>query len=397
MSRHLVRAQKFIGLSALFSLILVFPTHAASSQATRLAFGSAAQNIPLGNCAAVQVVTQNNLMQPTVVSAATTVTISGGNGNIGFYSDAACSVSNAGVVIAAGQQAGTIFFAGSKTGAYSLSIKASGFTSATQTETISAAVSAPCAGNQSAPTTAPAQASAAGFKTLVFDDEFNSTSTISPNNSGTYNWYTYNPYSTSAELNMSDISVSSGCLTILTDLSGYSDGLSTIDSSNATSGVFQHGYFEARMQFYPAGWTAGAWPAFWSYALEGLQGKSSFAELDFLEAYPGGLGGATQGANGVTLLTTVHEWTTINGSNVSVQQPNVVPTLPADFNYDAFHIYGCLWTTDSVTWYVDNQPVMTVATGPGTNFTALEQDHMFLVLGTGANWPVTYDYVHVWH
>ncbi|HUD56707.1 MAG TPA: hypothetical protein VMR02_15870 [Terracidiphilus sp.] len=187
MSSLLVRAQKFIGLSALFFLILVFPTHAASSQATRLAFGPAAQNVPLESCAAVQVVTENNLMQPTVVSAATTVAISGGNGNIGFYSDAACSVSNAGVVIAAGEQAGTIFFAGSRTGAYLLSVKASGFTSATQTETISAAASAPCAGNQEAPTTAPAQASAAGFKTLVFDDEFNSTSTISPNNSGTYN------------------------------------------------------------------------------------------------------------------------------------------------------------------------------------------------------------------
>jgi beta-glucanase (GH16 family) len=87
----------------------------------------------------------------------------------------------------------------------------------------------------------------------------------------------------------------------------------------------------------------------------------------------------------------------VNGSNVSVQQPNDVPTLAENFNYDAFHIYGCLWTTNSVTWYVDNQPVMTVATGPGTNFTALEQDHMFLVLWTGANWPVTYDYVHVWH
>ena len=98
----------------------------------------------------------------------------------------------------------------------------------------------------------------------------------------------------------------------------------------------------------------------------------------------------------MTLLTTVHQWTSSKGSSSSVQQPNDVPALPENFNFDAFHIYGCLWTKDSVTWYIDNQPVMTVATGPGTKFNTLEQDHMFLVLGTGKNWPATYDYVHVW-
>jgi beta-glucanase (GH16 family) len=397
MSGVIVRAQKFIGSSALFLLILAFPTYAASSQATRLGFGSVAQTIPLGNCAAVQVVTENSLMQPTGVSAAVTVALSAGSSNVEFFSDAVCGVASASLVVPAGQQSETFFIAGSKAGSYSLSIKATGFTAASQMEVISAATPVPCAGNQAAPTAPPAQASAAGFKTLVFDDEFNSTNTISPNNSGTYNWYTYNPYTASSELNSNDVQVSNGCLTILTDLSGYSDGLSTIDSTSSKTGIFQHGYFEARMQSYPAGWTAGAWPAFWSYSIEALQGKSPFAELDFLEAYPGGLGGATQGANGVTLLTTVHQWTTINGTNVSVQQPNVVPTLPVGFNYDAYHIYGCLWTTNNVTWYIDNQPVMTVKTGPGTNFSALEQDHMYLVLGTGTNWPVSYDYVHVWH
>jgi hypothetical protein len=39
---------------------------------------------------------------------------------------------------------------------------------------------------------------------------------------------------------------------------------------------------------------------------------------------------------------------------------------------------------------------MTIATGPGTYFTALEEDQTFLILGTGENWPTTFDYVHVW-
>jgi beta-glucanase (GH16 family) len=372
------------------------PAHAATSVATRLEFASTAQTIPLGACGLVKISAASGAMQLAAVAAPTTVTVSGGNGNLEFFSNAACTVRNPEVVIPASQNSGNLFVSGSKEGSYVLSVNARGYNAATQTVVISSPPPPACSGSQAAPTAPPAQAAAAGFKNLVFDDEFNSTSTISPNNSGTFNWYTYNPYTASAELNNNDMEVNNGCLTILTDLSGYSDGLTTIHSTSPTSGTFQHGYFEVRMQFYPAGSEGGAWPAFWSYALEGVQGASPFAELDFVEAYPGGKGGATSGNNGVTLLTTVHQWTSKNGSSSSVQQPNDVPALPENFNFDAFHVYGCLWTKDSVTWYIDNQPVMTVATGPGTKFTALEQDHMFLVLGTGKNWPATYDYVHVW-
>jgi beta-glucanase (GH16 family) len=395
LQRPLKRLAAFAFLFLLFQLLL--PPAYAAGVATRLQFSSAALSLPLGKCGLVQMVTQDGAMRTAAVKSATTVSVSGANGNIGFYSDAACTVSNANVVIASGQSTGAVYISGSKEGSYVLTVKAQGLNAATQTEKITAPESAACSGTQSAPSAAPAQAAAAGFKSLAFDDEFNSTGTVSPNNAGSFNWYTWNPYSTSAQLPTSELQVNNGCLTILTDLSGYSDGLSTINSANATRGTFQHGYFETRMQFYPAGSQGGAWPAFWSYAIEAMQGKSPFAELDFLEAYPGGKGGATSGNNGVTLLTTVHQWTTSNGSNSSVQQANDVPSLPANFDYNAFHIFGCLWTTNKVTWYIDNQPVMTVATGPGTSFTALEQDHMFLVLGTGKNWPATYDYVRVWH
>lgn len=385
-----VRGAIGVGSLLLGAQLVALPAPAAP---TRLAFGTAAQSVPLGNCASLQVVTENSFMQITPVIFATIVTISGGSGSIGFFSNATCTAQSASVVIPAGKSSGTLYISGSSGGSYVLTVRAMGLSPAMQTETITASLPPACSGTQPAPTSAPAQASSAGFTNLVFDDEFNSSSTISPNNSGTYNWYAWNPFSVSAELPLSDVQVNNGCLTILTDLSGYSAGLMSIDSTNPSSGVFQHGYFETRMQFYPAGSQGGAWPAFWSYALEGIQGQSPFGELDFIEAYPGGTGGATNGDNGVTLLTTVHQWT--NGS--SVQQANDVPSLPQNFNYDAFHIYGCLWTTNSITWYIDNQPVMTVATGPGTSFTAIEQDHMFLVLGTGTNWPATYDYVHVWH
>jgi beta-glucanase (GH16 family) len=383
------------GISAISAAILYAGVlaHGTTNPATRLVFSSAAQSVPLGQCALISFSTENSGLAAAAVAETTSVTVTANNSDIAFYTDAACTAASSAATIQTGGGSGTIYFAGSKEGSAVVSIKASGLNAATQTETITAPAPAACSGTQSAPTAAPAQAATAGFKKLSFDDEFNSTNTISPNNTGSYSWYTWNPYSTSAELPTSDLQVRDGCLTILSDLSGYSAGLMSIKSTTDTAGIFQHGYFEAKMQFYPAGSQGGAWPAFWSYALEAVQGKTPYAELDFLEAYPGGKGGATQGNNGVTLLTTVHQWAS---SSSSTQQPNDVPTLPANFDYNAFHIYGCLWTTNSVTWYIDNQPVMTVATGPGTKFTALEQDHMFLVLGTGKNWPATFDYVRVW-
>jgi beta-glucanase (GH16 family) len=252
-----------------------------------------------------------------------------------------------------------------------------------------------CSGNQAAPTSPPAQAKAAGFTSLVFDDEFNSASTISPNNTGNYNWYTYDYYGASLQLPASGYQVKTGCLTILTDASGFSSGLSTINSANPTSGTFQTGYFEARIQFNPTGSQGSAWPAFWSYAVQALQGADQFAELDFMEAYPWGPGGATNGYNGVTLLTTIHQWFATSGGNYSLQNDDI-PPIPAGFNYNAFHIYGCLWTADSIVWYIDNIAVMTVPIGSLTSFTAIQQNNMFLILGTGKNWPTTYDYVHVW-
>jgi beta-glucanase (GH16 family) len=369
-------------------LILLFSSakaHATTS-ATKLEFSSPAQALTVGTCAQVSIVTDNSQLQSTALTQGITVTTDGGGGLTKFFSDSACKVATAKFNIAAGQSSGSFYISGAATGSSMIRVSAPGLESQLQTETISAAPpsTSGCSGTQPPPTTLPSQAASAGFHTLVFDDEFNSAATISPNGTGSYNWYTTNFYSSSATLPNSGYTVSNGCLTILTDNSGYSDGLATVDPTQ-TSQVWQHGYFEARIRFSPTGNQGSAWPAFWSYAIEGAQGTNPHAELDFMEAYP-------TGTTKSTILTTIHQWT----GNTSTQQPNDVPTLPAGTDLSQFHTYGCLWTTNQITWYFDNAPVMTVATGPGTNFTAIEQDHMFLVLGTGKNWPMVVDYVHAW-
>jgi beta-glucanase (GH16 family) len=375
------------GIPLLIVLLASARAHAASSP-TKLEFSSPAQTIALGRCAQVSVVTTNSALQPAAVTKIVTVTTDGGGGLAKFFSDSSCKVSSDKFTIPVGQYSGSFYILGSATGPSTIRVSATGLQAQSQTETITAAagsVASDCAGPQPPPNTLPSQAASAGFYKLVFDDEFNSTATISPDGTGSYNWYTTNWYNSSATLPNSGYTVSNGCLTILTDASGYSDGLATVEPTH-TSQVWQHGYFEARIRFNPAGNQGSAWPAFWSYAIEGPQGSSSYAELDFMEAYP-------SGTSKSTILTTIHQWT----GSTSTQQTNDVPTLPSGTDLSQFHTYGCLWTTDQVTWYFDNAPVMTVATGPGTNFTAIEQDHMFLLLGTGKNWPMDVDYVHVWH
>jgi len=235
--------------------------------------------------------------------------------------------------------------------------------------------------------TAPPQAVGAGYTHLVFDDEFNSPDTVSPDGTGNYNWYLNNFYSSSLSLPSYGYSIQNGQLAIYTDASGYSDGLQTADPQN-TGQAWQHGYFEASMQFCPYCSLGSAWPSFWGASIEQATGQvakgNPYAELDFMEYF-------TKGSESA-YITTVHQ--ILNRSNVD--NTNNVPTVPAGTDFSAWHTYGCLWTPNKVQWYFDNHLVTTVATGPGTPFTALEQSKMFLILGAGYWWPTYVDYVHVW-
>jgi beta-glucanase (GH16 family) len=235
--------------------------------------------------------------------------------------------------------------------------------------------------------TPPSQAAAAGYKTLVFDDEFNSPDTVSPNGSGNYNWYLTNIYGLPA-LPASGYSIQDGYLEIKTDASGFSYGMATVDAENTVQ-AWQHGYFEASILFCSTCSQGHGWPSFWSSSIElathQISESAPAGELDFFEYYVSGGYRA--------YLTTVHQ---ASGTTKGVQNPNNVPTVPSGTNYGTWHIYGCLWTPNEVRWYFDNNLVETVKTGPGTPYTALEQEKMFLILGSGVNWPMYVDYVHVW-
>jgi hypothetical protein len=139
-------------------------------------------------------------------------------------------------------------------------------------------------------------------------------------------------------------------------------------------GNWQHGYFEAYIQYNANGSSSSGWPAFWSWPTQGG------AEVDFLEVGINAYGGTIHYPAGQT--TVGQTW-----------------QVPRDSEW---HDYGCLWQstgsgTGSLTFYIDNVQVGNpFPTGTGTSVPNMESNSQALALGTGTGWPINIDYVKVW-
>ena len=289
----------------------------------------------------------------------------------------------------------------------------------------------------------PPQAAAAGFTRLVFDDEFTTSATIAPlksNSAPGYKWYRY------GKAEPHDISVNTGAgrgatagatgvLTIDNTPDIFNGVLQTVPG-NATGtqrvGTWQHGYFEARIQYSPTvtgnGGHKKGWPSFWLWAVQALspvQGQET-GECDVFEAWPKGSAGASS-----QVINTLHYWQ--NGKVNAAQtelfhtgRANVQASLigsdePAQPEDGWWHTYGCLWTSNgngsgTVQFYYDGflivhqRGVTTFLTGTnqslspgqisgstmGTGLNAMESDNMFIYLGTADGWPMNVDWVRVW-
>ncbi len=123
--------------------------------------------------------------------------------------------------------------------------------------------------------------------------------------------------------------------------------------------------------------TTGAWPAFWMIPVENIWGATENGELDIFE-------GQGAPATAQTFYGTIHDWMVINGVSTDVQNNNghnAVTISGVDFSQ--WHTYGVLWVPGRVTWYFDQQPVLTANTYP-----IFDEQDFYLVLGAqeGANW-----------
>ncbi len=180
-------------------------------------------------------------------------------------------------------------------------------------------------------------------------------------------------------------------------------------------------YFEASLRFDPALVDVNnGWPAWWSMSIEHLASLPErqwigqvpdywhFSEVDFFEydmpqTVPNVFGGTVNEYWGVY---NTPSWT----ENIF---PSYMRKLPANARLSDFHRYGCLWvpakgsSTSKLSWYFDGRKVGTDvawshlpdAPPPPVDpwkFSILDKQHLVLILGSGANQPMTVESVKVW-
>jgi uncharacterized protein (TIGR01370 family) len=268
----------------------------------------------------------------------------------------------------------------------------------------------------------PAQAAAAGFNTLVFSDDFTSTSTVTLTNSGTprpqFSWFPaawggnltstnvqVNTTWTAADANMQAQGVSPTSPTLanasaaggIVKLQGGASNATLISVDGAsltlpTTGVWNTGYFEAYIQYRPgdlnATSSARGWPAFWAWTVTDLRGlgfggstfSGPYTEVDFWEY--------------ATIATGTWGGGAFHGS-MSGGYSYTTPGVTIDNNW---HTIGCRWTTTAVDFYYDNNHVGTT-TAPSSTLAGGQQ---FIMLGCGLYItqplaiPMFVDWVRVW-
>jgi len=260
----------------------------------------------------------------------------------------------------------------------------------------------------------PPPALEVGYKTLAFNDDFDSIKTIDVNDTGKrgYNWYLGLPFG-GPTTSPNAFSVSGSVLNLTNCPRNYNWTISSYCIKGNYGYTFRYGYFEARIHFDPTlGKVSRGYPSWWSLSTHYSKVKEMFnsdhwAELDFLEVYTPGFADY----NG-DFVGTVHDWA--NKSKTHYQNKNNVQPLPKDTDFNQWHTYGCLWQPGRVTWYFDNKALMTQkysATAPpdplanGTTvptpagvfyFLDTDPEGMLLVLGSDPNWPMYVDWVRVW-
>jgi glycosyl hydrolase family 16 len=241
---------------------------------------------------------------------------------------------------------------------------------------------------------APPQATAAGFSSLVFDDEFTVDSFTSAAATRLWwdNFWFFPPVVGSSAM-----------------LSGFDVARLTTPGTTPNTHLINHpvstapwgantvfGYFEARMRFLPGtgGDVANSWGAFWLFSKAAIEnqvtdanGNKTWCEIDVAEMFGHGL-----------LNTTIHSWYQPSGGTPQdTFNPNHLNTVTGDPIDGNWHTFGVLWQTGVVTWYMDNVQVATYAHA----YSVCNTQPMTLVVSsqslTGDSQIADVDWVRVWH
>jgi Glycosyl hydrolases family 16 len=166
---------------------------------------------------------------------------------------------------------------------------------------------------------------------------------------------------------------------------GYPNVTATSEPHGRKTGrSFLFGYFEARLK-----WTKGngSWPAFWLFSTAHATNPRwpqpacprptcLSAELDVFEG---------QGSEPEVFVGTIHRNSCDCYQVPNKQSENNSRRVGADLT-GAFHVYGMLWTTTEIRWYLDGRFLMRAPVYDSTN----QRMHLLLYMWTGG-WTVGTD------
>jgi len=197
-------------------------------------------------------------------------------------------------------------------------------------------------------------------------------------------------------------------------------------------------YFEATLKF--DGWQGqssnpdsilAGWPAFWSMSIEHLAqisigadqwpgqitGYEHYGEIDFFE-YDLAHSQATDYVYGGSIhdFYGVFDQTCAPSAYCSIENPysTKIKLVPANTDFSTYHTYGMLWVPATpavdgyVQWYFDGEAVgQPVTWAQFTNqspadtlanqdFGIVDSQHLVVILGTAAQYPMTVAEINVW-
>jgi len=119
----------------------------------------------------------------------------------------------------------------------------------------------------------------------------------------------------------------------------YTSGVVNSIAYNASQGFQQlYGYFESRLWGTPGG-IEGMCPAYWMPNVLN-NGDDGHGEIDVIEIP----GGKCCGLGAIAWFT-VHNQTQQSGGNYQI---------PSGYWGDTYHVYGVLWQSDRICWYIDD-------------------------------------------
>ncbi len=227
--------------------------------------------------------------------------------------------------------------------------------------------SVPALCDERGPLNAPTMAAEAGFRKLIFSDNF----AKDPLRSG--NWFNnlwHERESAPSQLILRDDGL---------ELNSYIS-LTTVPRRGEGGRRFHFGYFEARMRF-PA--ERDNFPAFWLFsymhAIDPM--NRHWCELDAFEYFDPN-----------TYVGTVHDWVNFK----STKNSNSYVKLPFNLNVEEWNVYGVLWQPDKISWFLNGKLIMSADTPE-----VCREQEMFLILSSQSHSNVQgqrlfVDWVRVW-